>query len=103
MLTHRAVPLEVPDDAGEDGAAALHRGQVPAALPRLRVVREVLEVGPTAAAARAGPVETAAAAAIAVVEEAVVALLLLPVALMTTMLLLLLSTCKRRWDASSMV
>ena len=49
-VTHRAVSLEVPYDAGEDGAAALHRGEVPAAQPRLRVVGDVLEVGPAAAA-----------------------------------------------------
>ena len=55
-LTHRAVPLQVPDDAGEDGAAALHRRQVPPALARLRVVGQVLEVR---AAAVAAPVHTA--------------------------------------------
>ena len=93
--THRAVPPEVPDDAGEDGAAALHRGEVPAALARLRVVRDVLEVGPARPARPAGGavVETAAAAApaAATVEEAVVALLL-PVGLVPAMLLLL-RTC----------
>ena len=83
--THRAVPPEVPDDAGEDGAAALHRGEVPAALARLRVVRDVLEVGP------ARPARPAAAPAAATVEEAVVALLL-PVGLVPAMLLLL-RTC----------
>ena len=91
--THRAVPPEVADDAGEDGAAALHRGEVPAALARLRVVRDVLEVGP----ARPARPDTAAPAA-ATVEEAVVALLL-PVGLVPAVLLLL-RTCnaERRQD-----
>ena len=100
--THRAVPPEVPDDAGEDGAAALHRGEVPAALARLRVVRDVLEVGPARPARPAGGavVEAAAAAApaAATVEEAVVALLL-PVGLVPAMLLLLRTfNAKRRYD-----
>ena len=92
-FSHRAVPPKVPDDAGEDGAAALHRGEIPAALARLRVVRDVLEVGPARPARPAGgAVVEAAAAPGATVEEAVVALLL-PVGLVPAMLLLL-----RTWN-----
>ncbi len=42
-LTHRPISAEVPDYAGEHRAAALHSRQVPAALPRLRIVRDVLK------------------------------------------------------------
>ncbi len=93
LVPHRHVLAEVPDDAREDGPAALHRGHVAPALPALLVERDRLEEGPVAAAPRwAAPGRVA-----------LLLVLVAPRAVQAVALAAVLQTCKKKKKTNDVI